>query len=84
MISAILNICVAYTSRNEICHAVKTLAEGVEADIIDPSDISESLLEQVFYTNTVPDVLVRTSGEIRLSDYLLWQVCTISFASANF
>ena len=40
------------------------------------SDISESLLEKCFYTSEAsdPDLLVRTSGEVRLSDFLLWQV----------
>ena len=42
------------------------------------SDVSEDLLEKSLYTgnSSNPDLLIRTSGEIRLSDFLLWQVCT--------
>lgn len=41
-----------------------------------PSDVSESLLDKCLYTNHSPhpDILIRTSGEVRLSDFLLWQV----------
>ncbi|ELU03274.1 hypothetical protein CAPTEDRAFT_181282 [Capitella teleta] len=72
---AILNICFAYTSREEMCTAVREVAEGVEMGLIKESDISESVLEQCLYTNRSPhpELLVRTSGEVRLSDFLLWQ-----------
>ena len=72
---AVLNVCVAYTSRQEICSAMKDIAEGVSRQLIDPSDISESLLEHCFYSDQpdLPDLLIRTSGEVRLSDFLLWQ-----------
>lgn len=51
------------------------------------SDINESLLESCFYTNKSRpvDLLIRTSGEVRLSDFLLWQVwCFLLFYSGNF
>lgn len=72
---AVLNVCFAYTSRCEMAHGVKQLAWGVEEGLIKPTDITESLLEQCFYTNksSDPDLLIRTSGEVRLSDFLLWQ-----------
>ncbi|XP_051844089.1 dehydrodolichyl diphosphate synthase complex subunit DHDDS isoform X1 [Antechinus flavipes] len=70
-----LNVCFAYTSRHEISNAVKEMAWGVEQGLLDPSDLSESLLDKCLYTNNSPnpDILIRTSGEVRLSDFLLWQ-----------
>ncbi|XP_035676288.1 dehydrodolichyl diphosphate synthase complex subunit Dhdds-like isoform X3 [Branchiostoma floridae] len=72
---AFLNVCFAYTSRHEISNAVEEMAEGVEKGLIRPSDVSESLLDRCLYTSHSPDphLLVRTSGEVRLSDFLLWQ-----------
>lgn len=72
---AILNICFAYTSREEICTAMREVGEGVQLGLIRESDISEPLLEKCLYTNRSPnpDLLLRTSGEVRLSDFLLWQ-----------
>lgn len=70
-----LNICFAYTSRHEISNAVKEMAWGVEQGLLDPSDVTESLLEKCLYTchSSNPDIVIRTSGEVRLSDFLLWQ-----------
>ncbi|MBN3274386.1 DHDDS synthase, partial [Polyodon spathula] len=70
-----LNVCFAYTSRHEITNAVKEAAWGVEQGLIKPSDVSEFLLDECLYTNNSPDpdLLIRTSGEVRLSDFLLWQ-----------
>ncbi|XP_037683994.1 dehydrodolichyl diphosphate synthase complex subunit DHDDS isoform X1 [Choloepus didactylus] len=70
-----LNVCFAYTSRHEISNAVREMAWGVEEGLLDPSDISESLLDKCLYTSCSPhpDILIRTSGEVRLSDFLLWQ-----------
>ncbi|KAL4666567.1 dehydrodolichyl diphosphate synthase complex subunit DHDDS isoform X1 [Rhinopithecus roxellana] len=70
-----LNVCFAYTSRHEISNAVREMAWGVEQGLLDPSDVSESLLDKCLYTNRSPhpDILIRTSGEVRLSDFLLWQ-----------
>ncbi|XP_033100468.1 dehydrodolichyl diphosphate synthase complex subunit DHDDS-like [Anneissia japonica] len=72
---AILNVCLAYTSRNEITNAIKDIAGGVESGLLFPSDSSEELIEKCLYTNHSkdPDLLIRTSGETRLSDFLLWQ-----------
>ncbi|KAJ6663391.1 hypothetical protein lerEdw1_009470 [Lerista edwardsae] len=73
--SCFLNICLAYTSRQEISHAVQEVAWGVEKGLLQPSDVSESLLDKCLYTckSPHPDILIRTSGEVRLSDFLLWQ-----------
>jgi len=69
----ILNICVAYTSRCELLESMKLIANGVENGLLEPSDINEKLFEDCMYTNSAPDILIRTSGETRLSDFLLWQ-----------
>ncbi|TRY58566.1 hypothetical protein DNTS_000406 [Danionella cerebrum] len=70
-----LNVCFAYTSRHEIANAVKEMAWGVEQGLINPSDVSEALLSECLYSSSSPDpdLLIRTSGEVRLSDFLLWQ-----------
>ncbi|XP_015599506.1 dehydrodolichyl diphosphate synthase complex subunit DHDDS [Cephus cinctus] len=72
---AYLNVAFAYTSRDEITHAVKDVVEGVKAGDILPEDISEKLMSECLYTNCSPepDLLIRTSGEVRFSDFLLWQ-----------
>lgn len=70
-----LNVCMAYTSREEMCHAMREAAEGVQRGILQEDDLSEDVLEQCLYTSQSPspDLLLRTSGEVRLSDFLLWQ-----------
>ncbi|KAL6432251.1 hypothetical protein ACFW04_006720 [Cataglyphis niger] len=73
---ATLNLAFAYTSKDEITHAIKDIAEGVKhADIL-PEDINENLISQCLYTykSSNPDLLIRTSGEVRFSDFLLWQI----------
>lgn len=73
---AILNIAFAYTSRDEITAAIRAINQGVRNHVIDVEDINHSLLGGALYTEDSPevDLLVRTSGERRLSDFLLWQV----------
>ncbi|KAG8189873.1 hypothetical protein JTE90_023379 [Oedothorax gibbosus] len=70
-----LNVCLAYTSREEITSAVKDIATEVANGNLKECDISESLLDQSMYSykSSKPDIVVRTSGEVRLSDFLLWQ-----------
>ncbi|KAF9419732.1 cis-prenyltransferase [Podila epigama] len=72
---AILNMCFPYTSRDELSMATRSLVGGIEANELDPSDITTSVLESSLYTRSCPpmDILIRTSGEIRLSDFMLWQ-----------
>ncbi|KAF9095479.1 cis-prenyltransferase [Mortierella sp. AD031] len=81
---AILNMCFPYTSREELTMATRSLVSGIEAHDLDPSDISTSVLEDSLYTRSCPpmDILIRTSGEIRLSDFMLWQssrACHVEF-----
>lgn len=81
---AILNMCFPYTSREELTMATRSLVSGIEAHDLNPSDISTSVLEESLYTRSCPpmDILIRTSGEIRLSDFMLWQssrACHVEF-----
>ena len=71
-----LNICISYGSRAEIARAARLLAEEVVAGRLDPSDIDEAALAARLYTAPWPDpdLLIRTSGELRLSNFLLWQL----------
>ncbi|KZC10838.1 PREDICTED: dehydrodolichyl diphosphate syntase complex subunit DHDDS [Dufourea novaeangliae] len=71
-----LNIAFAYTSRDEITHAIKDVIEGVENGDIHLEDIDENLISNCLYTNDSPnpDLLIRTSGEVRFSDFLMWQI----------
>lgn len=66
------NICLAYTSRLEISTAMKKMAFGVEQGYILPEDITDDLITKTLEVSPV-DLLIRTSGEVRLSDFLLWQ-----------
>ncbi|KAI5954692.1 SRT1 [Candida jiufengensis] len=82
----ILNVCFPYTARDEITHAIKSIAEKrVNKEIKSKDEITTKLIESNFYFgDEVPplDILVRTSGHTRLSDFLLWQCntdCTIEF-----
>lgn len=72
---ATLNVAFSYTSREEITHAVIESCKMVEQGDLKPNEIDQDLLESLMYTNhsSNPDLLIRTSGETRLSDFLLWQ-----------
>ncbi|MDT8337054.1 MAG: isoprenyl transferase [Candidatus Izemoplasmatales bacterium] len=71
----ILNICFDYGSRAEITEVVKQIAENVSNKKLKPSDITEQTIENLLYTKDLPklDLLIRPSGEVRLSNFLLWQ-----------
>ena len=70
-----LTIALNYGGRNEILHAAKKLAEEVLAGNIRPEEITDQVLTGLTYTNTLPDpdLLIRTSGETRISNFMLWQ-----------
>ena len=70
-----LNIAVGYGGRAEIVDAVKKLASEVSRGQLQPSDINEELFGRYLYTEGIPDpdLIIRTSGEERLSGFLLWQ-----------
>lgn len=71
-----LNVAFAYTSRDEVTNSIKCAVDGVRSNSIEIEDITEQLITDCLYSNksTKPDILVRTSGEIRFSDFLLWQI----------
>ncbi len=71
-----LVLALSYGSRSEIVAAVKTLATDVKNGEISIADIDESKFEQYLATNSIPDpdLLIRTSGENRISNFLLWQI----------
>ena len=68
-------IALSYSSRWEITRAVQSLASQVKEGKIQPEDITEETFEQALATEFMPDpdLLIRTGGELRLSNYLLWQ-----------
>ena len=71
-----LNICISYGARAELTRAARLLAEEVAAGRMVPADIDEASLADRLYTAPWgdPDLLIRTSGENRLSNFLLWQL----------
>jgi len=71
----VLNICFDYGSYSEITNAVKHIANDVLAEKLKPEEIEPKHIEQYLYTKDLPklDLLIRPSGEIRLSNFLLWQ-----------
>ncbi|MEM7552994.1 MAG: isoprenyl transferase [Cyanobacteria bacterium P01_A01_bin.84] len=70
------NVAVNYGSRQEIARVCRQVAEMVKQGEMSPEDVNESLIEQNLYTAGMsePDLLIRTSGEMRLSNFLLWQM----------
>ncbi len=70
-----LNICLGYGGRAEITNAVRKIARAVKDGILDVEEIDESYIGNNLYTRDLPDpdLIIRTSGEVRLSGFLLWQ-----------
>ena len=75
------NICLNYGGKAEIIRATKLIAEEVKENKIKLEDINEETLENHLYTRGLPpvDLLIRTSGELRISNYLLWQLAYAEF-----
>jgi undecaprenyl diphosphate synthase len=76
-----LNICISYGSRAELTRAARLLAEDVAAGRLVPDQIDEDAMARHLYTSRWPDpdLLIRTSGEQRLSNFLLWQLAYAEF-----
>ena len=76
-----LTIALSYGSRAEIVLASQKIAEQVAAGKITPGDVSEELISSHLYTRDIPDpdLLIRTSGEHRISNFLLWQLAYTEF-----
>lgn len=69
------SICINYGGRDEIVHAVKNIAQDVKDGKIEIDDINEELMNNYLYTREIPDpdLIIRTSGELRTSGFLTWQ-----------
>ncbi len=71
----VLNLALNYSGRNEIIRAVQLISKDVVAGRIEPDQIDDALFASYLQTNGLPepDLLIRTSGEMRISNFLLWQ-----------
>ena len=71
-----LIMALSYGGRIEIIEAVRNIAEKARRGQLDPADINEQVISQHLWTRNFPDpdVLIRTSGEMRISNFLLWQI----------
>ena len=71
-----LSLALSYSSRAEILDMVRKLAEESKAGRLSPQEIDEKLISDSLYTRGIPDpdLLIRTSGELRISNFLLWQI----------
>lgn len=71
-----LTLALSYGSREELVKAVQAIADNVKNKLISPDQINESTINQHLYTRNLPDVdlMIRTSGEHRISNFLLWQL----------
>lgn len=76
-----LNLALNYGGRNEITEALKQIAQNVAAGKLSPDSINEDVISQYLYTAGIPDpdLLIRPSGEMRISNFLLWQMAYSEF-----
>jgi undecaprenyl diphosphate synthase len=74
-------VAINYGSRAELTQACRRIAEHAQQGLLQPQSVDETLIEQYLYTQGIPDpdFLIRTSGEQRLSNYLLWQLAYAEF-----
>lgn len=72
----LLNLAISYGSRTEIVDAARRLCHKAAEGTLDPEDVDEKILADGLYTagQPDPDLLIRTSGEMRISNFLLWQI----------
>ena len=80
--SMLLNLALSYGSRSEITDMTKAIAAKVVSGLLHIEDINETVVENHLYTSGLPDpdLLIRTSGELRLSNFLLWQIAYAELA----
>jgi undecaprenyl diphosphate synthase len=71
-----LILALSYGGRAEIIRMVQELAKRIKGGEIDPNDVTAELIADHLYTHDIPDpdLLIRTSGEMRISNFLLWQI----------
>ena len=72
----VLTLALSYGARQEIQHAIKEISYKVKNNIISVENVDEDIINKHLYTQNLPDVdlLIRTSGEVRISNFLLWQI----------
>ena len=77
----VFNICLNYGGKSEIVRATKLIAEDIKNGVISIDDVNEKSFENYLYTKYLPpvDLLIRTSGEMRTSNFLLWQLAYAEF-----
>lgn len=80
-----LILAINYGGRDEITHAVKEIAKSVESGQLSPEDITQELIQSRLYTGDIPDVdlIIRPSGEQRLSNFLIWQSAYAEYYFTN-
>lgn len=80
-----LTLAINYGGRDELTRAVKKIAAGVKAGEIEPADITQELIDRNLDTADIPDpdLLIRTCGEERISNFLLWQLAYTEFYFAD-
>jgi undecaprenyl diphosphate synthase len=71
-----LNLAINYGGRAEIVDAVRSIGQLIEAGELSPGDVNEATISSLLYTAAAPDpdLLIRTAGEMRISNFLLWQI----------
>jgi len=69
----ILNLAIAYGGREEITDSVKKIAQKVMLGELDPEDITESIIQDNLYISSEPELIIRTGGDRRTSNFLIWQ-----------
>lgn len=76
-----LQIAFNYGARDEIVHAVKNIAKQIKNGELEIENINEDVISDSMYTSSIPDpdLLIRTGGEMRVSNYLLWQIAYSEF-----
>ncbi len=77
----VLNLALSYSGRWELLEAMKSIARQVSEGILNPDEINELTISNNLTTNNMPDpeLLIRTSGEFRVSNFLLWQIAYTEF-----
>lgn len=81
----VLNLALSYSGRWELIQAVKKIADDAKNGIISSEEINENLISNYLTTCNIPDpdLLIRTSGEFRVSNFLLWQIAYTEFYIAD-
>ena len=77
----ILNFCISYGGRADVVQAVQSIARDVEKGLLSIDKVTEQLISDRLYTSTMPDpdLIIRTSGEFRVSNFLIWQIAYSEF-----